>query len=132
MKKNKELSYLDQRTLEPWLRKMPLTTPPEVLLAETKKLLHRPVSWWQIYRFQKIVGIMPTRQPKILRKEDIQRLEALLRARGHVLVYRGKTRIYMTTPEEAQRNSLRAKKSRLWEKSPNGESHVQPALAPHS
>ena len=132
MKKSRELSYLDQRTLEPWLRKMPLTTPPEVLLAETKKLLHRPVTWWQIYRFQKVLGITPTRQPRILHKEDIKRLEALLQTRGNVLVYRGKTRVYMTTPEEAMKNSLRAKKSRLWEKSPNGESHVQSAVATHS
>lgn len=112
---NHRLSYQEHKTLEPIVRASTGTN--AVLADQASKLLKHPVTEAQIWYFRTHVLELP---PPIARWKfspgDIQRLTELVQREPHVVLHRGRKRLYMTTFEMAMKQRKQCLKNRIWEK----------------
>ena len=91
----KRLTYSEERTLEPLIREWKHgREQQEELAGLATKTLGRPVTKMQLLRLRKELDL-PIRPKGLLGREDVIRLSALLQKHDHVVVNRGKKRVYM-------------------------------------
>ena len=129
-KNNTRMTYQEHKILEPIVRASQATN--DAIAREASKLLKHNVTEAQIWYFRTHVLELP---PPIARwklsMEDVQRLTELMQREAHVVIHRGRKRVYLTTFDMAMKQRQRCIKNRMWEKAGNGHG-LASASASHS
>ena len=124
------ITYQEWKQLEPTIRASQDTD--AALAGVASKLLKHPVAESQIWYFRRqVLQLAPPIARWKFSAEDIQRLTDLMQQESHVVLHRGRKRLYMTSFETAMKGRTRFMKDRVWEKG-NGAHGLASASASHS
>ena len=132
MAHNQRLGYMELSKLEPLVRKPGLSV--EECRHQAEQLLGRRVTRGQIQKFKSKLGLVKAHRHWVMAKEDLRRLDEMLQRHEHLVVHRGRRRLYLIPFEKALAQRARFVNNRTWEKRPaNGAKHgLVSASAPHS
>lgn len=124
-KRSPHLKYHEQVKLEPVLREQKEQTDVDLAIYASK-LLGRAITWCQVREFRQEIGLGRPVIRRLLTKDEVLRLEEMLRVHDHVVVHKGPKRVYLIPFERALTMRDRFVAGKVWQKTAkaiNGEVH---------